>query len=133
MIAGLVLLSPWLDLRVNARSYQTNAATDPMFSTDSASIAAELYLQGFDPGHPLVSPLLAPISAFPPTLISVGAGEVLADDSLLFHDKLLQAGADSRLCVIDGMEHVAVVRGLTMPGAAETFEAVVGFVDEVVD
>ena len=26
------------------------------------------------------------------------------------------------------MEHVAVVRGLTMPGAPETFEAVVGFV-----
>jgi acetyl esterase/lipase len=52
-IDGLVLLSPWLDLRVNAQSYITNGATDPMFSTESASIAAELYLQGFDPTHPL--------------------------------------------------------------------------------
>ncbi len=131
-IDGLVLLSPWLDVRVTAPSYASNAATDPMFSTESASIAAELYLQGFDPTHPLASPLLAPIAAYPPTLISVGTGEVLRDDSLLFHEKLLTAGMNSRLSAVDGMEHVAVVRSLTMPGAAETFEAVAGFVDEIV-
>ena len=130
-IDGLVLLSPWLDLRVNARSYVTNAATDPMFSSESASIAAELYLQGFDPTHPLASPLLAEIAAYPPSLISVGKGEVLADDSVLFHEKLLAAGADSRLSAIDGMEHVAVVRSLEMPGAAETFEEVAMFVDHI--
>ena len=131
-IDALVLLSPWLDLRVSAASYETNAASDPMFSTESASIAAELYLQGFDPTHPLASPLLAPITAYPPTLISVGTGEVLRDDSLLFHDKLLAAGVASRLSVVDGMEHVAVVRSLTMPGAAETFAAVAEFVDEAI-
>ncbi len=131
-IDGLVLLSPWLDVRVTAPSYVANAATDPMFSTESASIAAELYLQGFDPTHPLASPLLAPITAYPPTLVNVGKGEVLLDDSLLFHEKLLAAGADSRLSAIDGMEHVAVIRSLTMPGAAETFDAVAGFVDEIV-
>ena len=130
-IDGLVLLSPWLDLRVSAKSYVINAATDPMFSAESASIAAELYLQGFDPTHPLVSPLLAEIAAYPPSLISVGTGEVLADDSLLFHAKLLAAGAVSRLSAIDGMEHVAVVRSLEMPGAAETFEAVVAFVERI--
>lgn len=128
-IDGLVLLSPWLDVRVTAGSYAANAATDPMFSTESASIAAELYLQGFDPEHPLASPLLAEIAAYPPTLISVGTGEVLRDDSVLFHDKLLSAGLGSRLSAIDGMEHVAVVRSLTMPGAAETFAEVVRFVD----
>ncbi len=128
-IDALVLLSPWLDLRVTARSYETNATTDPMFSKESADIAAELYLQGFDPTHPLASPLLAEIACYPPTLISVGTGETLADDSLLFHDKLLAAGADSRLSAIDGMDHVAVVRGLEMPGSAETFEAVVALVE----
>ncbi|MEO6717801.1 MAG: alpha/beta hydrolase [Novosphingobium sp.] len=130
-IDGLVMLSPWLDLRVNAASYVTNAATDPMFSIESASLAAELYLQGFDPTHPLASPLLADIGAYPPSLISVGTGEVLADDSVLFHAKLKAAGVDSRLSAIDGMEHVAVVRSLEMPGAAETFEEVAMFVDRI--
>lgn len=130
-IDGLVLLSPWLDLRVTADTYASNAATDPMFSKESADVAAELYLQGFDPTHPLASPLLAPIEAFPPTLISVGTGEVLFDDSRLFHDKLAAAGARSELRAIEGMEHVAVVRGLEMPGAPETFAAAVAFVERV--
>lgn len=126
-IDALVLLSPWLDLRVEAPSYAANAASDPMFSRAAAEAAAELYLQGFDPLHPLASPLLAPIANFPPTFISVGTGEVLADDSLRFHDKLQAAGLRSELCAIDCMEHVAVVRSLTMPGSAETLEAIVAF------
>jgi acetyl esterase/lipase len=129
-IDALVLLSPWLDLRVSAETYVTNAA-DPMFSKESADIAAELYLQGFDPTHPLASPLLAPIESFPPTLISVGTGEVLYDDSRLFHDKLTALGVASELSAIDGMEHVAVVRSLEMPGAPETFAAVAEFVDRI--
>jgi len=131
-IDALVLLSPWLDLTVSAPAYADNA-DDPMFSREQADIAAELYLQGFDPTHPLASPLLAPIADFPPTLISVGTGEVLRDDSLRFHDKLLAAGARSELSAIDGMEHVAVVRGMELTGAAETFEAVARFVDSVLD
>jgi acetyl esterase/lipase len=130
-IDALVLLSPWLDLRVTAATYASNAATDPMFSKESADIAAELYLQGFDPAHPLASPLLAPLEGLPPTLVSVGTGEVLADDSLLFHEKLLKAGVQSTLSAIDGMEHVAVVRDLKMPGGADTFEAVVAFATRV--
>ena len=130
-IDGLVLLSPWLDLRVSATSYTTNAASDPMFSKESADVAAELYLQGFDPAHPLASPLLAPIAVFPPTLISVGTGEVLYDDSRLFHDKLSTVGTAVRLSAIPGMEHVAVVRGMDQTGSAETFAEVVDFIGPI--
>ncbi len=131
-IDGLVLLSPWLDLTVSAPSYDANAASDPMFSKESASIAAELYLQGFDPLHPLASPLHARIASYPPTLVSVGTGEVLLDDSLRFHDRLLATGGQSQLCAIGGMEHVAVIRSMAMPGAAETFEAIVAFVNGII-
>lgn len=130
-IDALVLLSPWLDVRVTAATYARNAATDPMFSKESADIAAELYLQGFDPTHPLASPLLAPVEGLPPTLVSVGTGEVLLDDSLLFHQKLLKAGVPSTLSAVDGMDHVAVVLSLSKPGAAETFEEVVKLVESV--
>jgi epsilon-lactone hydrolase len=130
-IDGLVLLSPWLDLTVSAPAYLANAASDPMFSEESARTAAELYLQGLEPHHPLASPLFAPGAGFPPTLISVGTGEVLADDSLRFHAQLEEAGVQSQLVAIDGMEHVAVVRGMDQAGAAETFEAVAEFVDRI--
>lgn len=131
-IDGLVLLSPFLDLTISAASYRENAGTDPLFSRESADAAAELYLQGFDPRHPLVSALHAPIASYPPALISVGTGEVLRDDSLLFHQKLRAIGADSQLSAIEGMEHVAVVRSMELPGAKETFEAVAGFVDRII-
>jgi len=132
-IDGLVLLSPWLDLTVTAPAYAENAATDPMFSTESASVAAELYLQGFDPRHPLASPLFAPVEGYPPTLISVGTGEVLRDDSLRFHARLVEAGVDARLSAIDGMDHVAVVRGMDLPGSRETFAEVCRFIADIAD
>jgi acetyl esterase/lipase len=131
-IDGLVLLSPWLDTTVTAPAFTENAATDHMFSKESADIAAGLYLQGQDPAHPLASPLLASIEAFPPTLISVGLEEVLRDDSLRFHDKLRALGVRSELIALAGMEHVAVVRDLEMPGAHETFDAIAGFIDRIV-
>lgn len=130
-IDALVLLSAWLDVRVTAATYASNAASDPMFSRESADVAAELYLQGFDPTHPLASPLLAPVEDLPPTLVSVGTGEVLLDDSLLFHEKLVKAGVKSTLSAVPGMDHVAVVQSLAKPGAAETFEEVVKLIEGV--
>ena len=66
-------------------------------------------------------------------LIDPTAGEVLYDDSRLFHDKLTALGIASELSAIDGMEHVAVVRALDMPGAPETFTAVANFIDRILE
>lgn len=132
-IDGLVLLSAWLDLTVSASSFTANAASDPLFGAESARIAADLYLQGQDPRHPLASPVLAGealLTGYPPCLVSVGTGEVLLDDALRFHARLRAAGRDSRLLTVDGMDHVAVVRGAALPGSAETFAATVAFVAE---
>jgi acetyl esterase/lipase len=129
-ISGLILLSAWLDLTVTSDSYEENATTDPLFSRAAASSAAALYLQGVSPEHTLVSPLLGSVAGFPPTLVSAGGGEVLAEDSRRMHAKLREAGIDSRLSVIAGMEHVAVTRNLELRGAAETFAEVAGFIDD---
>jgi acetyl esterase/lipase len=127
--AGLVLISPWLDLTVTSNSYDDNAAGDPLFSKAEALKAAALYLQGAAAQDPLASPLFGPVKQFPPTLISVGLEEVLLDDARRFHAKLLAGNADARLSAIAGMQHVAVTRNLSLPGAAKTFEAVATFMD----
>ncbi|MFT4027538.1 MAG: alpha/beta hydrolase, partial [Novosphingobium sp.] len=107
-LAGLVLIAPWLDLTVTAPAYEGNRETDPLFSRESAARAADLYLQGSDPRHPLASPLFAPVEGLPPTFIAVGGGEVLHDDASRFHARLGRAGVPSELLVVPGMEHVAV-------------------------
>lgn len=132
-VAALVLISPWLDLTLTNECYASNAATDALFSYQSASEAAELYLQGASAEDPLASPLLGSVVGFPPTLISAGAGEVLAGDAQRFHRKLQRAGVASHLSVIAGMEHIAVARGLQLPGAAETFDIIAKFIDETLD
>lgn len=129
-IAGLALLSPWLDLTVGNASYEQNAARDPLFSATAAHEAAGLYLQGIDPHDPLASPMFGAVEGLPPTYLAVGAGEVLRDDSLSFCDKLRAAGIPVTLDTVEGMDHVAVTRDLTLPGAAQTFAALAAFVEE---
>lgn len=124
---GLVLHSPWLDLTLTSPSYDENAGSDPLFSLASASEASRLYLQGHDPHDPLVSPLFAEVSGFPATLVTVGTGEVLLEDSRRFHARLEENGVSSRLVEIDGMDHVAVTRDFSLPGSEEAFQATVTF------
>ena len=130
-LVGLVLLSPWLDLRLSAPSLDANAASDPLFSREAATLAAELYLQGHDPADPLASPVLADLAGFPPALIAVGTGEILHDDSRTMAARLERAGVAVSLIEVPGMEHVAVTRDQGATGAAETFEAVARFIDDV--
>ena len=54
---------------------------------------------------------------------------MLADDGRRFHEALSAAGVSVRLHAVAGMEHVAVTRGMTLTGSAETFESVADFVD----
>ena len=130
-LAGLVLLSPWLDLTVSSASYAANAATDPLFSAESAREAAALYLQGVAADDPLASPLLGPVTGFPPTLINVGSGEVLLDDARRLDVMLRGAGIAAQLDVIAAMDHVAVTRDRALPGAAQAFDAVAAFIDSL--
>jgi len=129
--AGLVLLSPWLDLTATADSYDDYAASDPLFSRSAALQAAALYLQGITADDPLASPLFGPVTGFPPTLISFGQEEVLSDDGRRFYAKLQAAGAEAYMHAVTGMQHIAVVRNLSLQGAAETFAAVAEFIDRI--
>ena len=132
-LSGLALLSPWLDLSVSDPSYTTNAATDPLFSAESAREAAALYLQGHAATDPLASPLKGDVAGFPPTYLNVGTGEVLAGEAESFHARLQDAGIPATYHPVDGMEHVAVTRDRALRGSAETLEALVGFVEGVLD
>jgi len=130
-VDGLVLLSPWLDLTVGAAAYAANAGSDPLFSRESAEAGARLYTQGFDRAHPLVSPVFADLRGLPRTLISVGAGEVLRDDAHTLHRRLGDVGVVSELFEVAGMDHVAVVRSLELPGAGETLARIVDLLGDI--
>jgi acetyl esterase/lipase len=130
-LAGLALLSPWLDLTVSSASYMENSESDPLFSAEAAHEAAALYLQGVSPSDRVASPLFGSVEGYPPTLINVGAGEVLKDDAQRFYTKLKSAGITVQLDQVEGMEHVAVTRDHSLTGAAHTFDTLAIFVNRL--
>jgi acetyl esterase/lipase len=131
-IAGLALHSPWLDLSVSARSYYENAARDPLFSAEAARSSAAAYLQGHSERDPHASPTMGRLEGFPPTLITVGTGEVLRDDARIFTRRLTAARANIRLIEIEGMDHTAIVRGPSLPGADLALTATANFISALV-
>jgi acetyl esterase/lipase len=103
--AGLVLMSAWLDLTCTASTYESCAESDELFSLASARAAADLYLQGEDPSQPLVSPALASMDAWPPTLLLASTGEVLLQDSIRFTSTVALGGGSVTAVLERGRAH----------------------------
>ncbi|WP_338889097.1 alpha/beta hydrolase [Rhodococcus sovatensis] len=101
--AGLMLLSPWLDLSCESPCYATS--TDPYFSLATALSAREDYLQGSEHSDPLVSPLLADLSLLPAVLVQVGGIESLVGDALELTRVLATANRSCLLEVVADQGH----------------------------
>ena len=105
-ICALYLISPWLDLSLSGQSMTLRAGHDPMLSRKLLTDFADAYLHGADARDRGASPLWANLSGLPPTLVQVGANEVLLDDARRFQDRAEEAGAPTVLEVWPAMIHV---------------------------
>ena len=76
-IKGLILFSPWMDLRCAGRPYDEVSDHDKSLSPHRLRFFAKLYLNGERSDHPEVSPLLRTRRALPPTLVQVASQELL--------------------------------------------------------
>jgi acetyl esterase/lipase len=82
--AGLLLLSPWLDMdpKLSAATFDTNADKDVFFTRAMVRGLLDVYLPpGADPVDPAVNALHADLSRLPPAYIQVGADESGLGDS----------------------------------------------------
>jgi acetyl esterase/lipase len=79
------LASPWTDLTMSGASLATKAAMDPLIHKGYLEELASAYAPApLDRRDPLISPLFADLSRFPPVLIQVGSAETLLDDAVRF-------------------------------------------------
>jgi len=117
---GAVLLSPWLDLRVDGVADRPTAALDPMLSPADLRRSAAAYLAGHPEDDPLVSPIVADLRGLPPMLVLVGTEEVLLQDADGFARRAATAGTDVRLVEGPGLFHVWPI----FPGLPESAAAV---------
>jgi epsilon-lactone hydrolase len=125
---GLIVLSPWVDLTLDSETFTTRAETDQLFPRDSAVEAAESYLQGADPRHPLASPLLADLGGFPKTLIFAGGAETLLGDGLALSAALVTAGTSVEAHFPAGMQHVWPTLFPDLPESIDAMAAMTRFI-----
>lgn len=106
MPAGLYLISPWLNLAQEGRSFSSKAEVDPMVSKGVLDVFAQKYLGIHDKRDVFASPLLGDLKGLPPVLVQVGADEVLFDDSEAFGQRAQAADIPYSVEIWPRMIHV---------------------------
>lgn len=118
MPAGLILLSPWVDLANRGWSHTAKAERDPLLTTQGLSARAQTYLG--DAGN--LSILDADMRGLPPAYIQTGEAEVLMSDSTTLAERLGAAGVPVTLEIWPGMFHVFQARYAMLRAARQAVE-----------
>lgn len=108
--AGLMLLSPWVNLANTGWSWEAKAARDPFLTRPGLEVRRHQYLGEADPLLNGVAVLNADMRGLPPTLIQTGEAEVLLSDSTTLAERLGASGAPVTLEIWPDMFHVFQAR-----------------------
>jgi acetyl esterase/lipase len=103
--AGLVMISPYLDMTLSRPSVARNWLRDPMVTAIALRRGADGYCGGIPAHDPRVSPLFADLRGLPPILVQVGSEEILLDDARDFAAMAQAVGVDVDCQVFAGMWH----------------------------
>jgi salicylate hydroxylase len=79
--AGVIALSPFVDLTVTGPTIREFAGHDAAADREILVMFASCYFQDKDPLHPYVSPLTGDFTGFPPLLIEASDSETLLSDA----------------------------------------------------
>jgi acetyl esterase/lipase len=128
--AAAVVVSPWTDLALTGPSLHLNAIIDPLIPVELAPRLVDLCLAGANPRNPYASPLYGDPTGLPPTLILVGADEVLRDDAVRMADKMRAAGCHVEIEIWPHMWHVWYMGMRVMPEAKAAIGRIATFVSD---
>ncbi len=127
---GVLLFSPWTDLRAVSGTYESCKDKDPIITYEYITMVRDAYVGDFaDFENPRLSPLLADLHGLPPMLVQVGSNEVLRDDSVQLVKRVIAAKGYAKLEKYSGGWHV--FQQMPIPLASKAMEAVGRFADKL--
>ncbi len=126
----ILAMSPWTDLACRGESIQKNEKTELFVPEKLIKEYSRVYVFRQNPENPYISPLYGDLEGFPDTYINVGSHEGLLDDSLRFHEKLLENGVKSTLSVGEGLFHCYPLWAMIFDEAREEFARMHRFILE---
>ena len=104
-IAGLGLISPWVEPTADSGSIYSNVPND-MFEPEFLSASYAAHMNGADPMDTRTNFKNADLSSLPPMLIQVAGGEVFYDQIIDFAKRAKAAGVDTQLEEFPAQFHV---------------------------
>jgi acetyl esterase/lipase len=125
--AAAVVLSPWVDVACRQPSYAERAELEPMLKADFLRADAARYVGHADLLDVRANPIDADLTGLPPVLVLVGTDEILYDDAVVLHERLLAAGVDAELIVGEDMFHVWPAFPM-LPEAHAAMRAIASFI-----
>lgn len=103
--AGLLLLTPGLDMTQASDSYRTNRYLDVNLHGGAADMPYQ-YAAAAAKTDPYVSPIYGDFSkGWPPTILSSGTRDLLLSDTVRMHRALRRAGIDAELHITEAGPH----------------------------
>jgi monoterpene epsilon-lactone hydrolase len=106
--AGVLLISPWLDVTMGNPQIARLAPLDHLLAPAGMAAAGAWWAGGLDPRSPLISPLLGDLHSLPPVAVFQGGRDILSADATLLAERIAAAGGDVRLEFHPGAFHVFV-------------------------
>jgi acetyl esterase/lipase len=126
--AGLVLLSPIVDLTLTTARTRERLRRDPAIRSRDAIRLIELYCAGIDSSHPRLKLDVAAGRTLPPTLIQAGGAEMLAADAIALADHIRTAGGQCELQIWPDQVHVFQALPRISPEARPAMRHIAGFI-----
>lgn len=126
--AGLVLMSPLVDLTFGLARSRELDRPDPTIRSRDAARLVQLYCAGIDSEHPRLRLDVAGGRTLPPTLIQAGGAEMLVADAIALADDLRTAGTPCDLQIWPDQVHVFQALPRITPEAAPAMQQIAAFI-----
>lgn len=126
--AGIVLLSPYVDMTLSGQSMQAPGQKEWLLTKSFMQAAVRHYMGQQALTQPSASPLFADLSGLAPLFIQVGTDEVLLDDSTRLALAATQKAVPVTLQIWPRLWHVWQLHGGQMPEADRAIAAMADFV-----
>lgn len=111
--------TPCTDFTPSGDSFAVNEGVDNVLVSYSGWLtdAVRMFAAGHDLTDPLLSPIRADVSGFPPVMLTCGTRDLFLSSTVRMHRKLREAGVPADLVVIEGASHMQYAM---LPDAPET-------------
>lgn len=127
--AAAFLLSPHTDfIQYDSKTYESNAAADPLGSRETSRQCARLYTGKDEITDPILYPVGAELKGLPPLTVHAGGDEVLLGECRQLVHRAQAAGVNAELVVWDHMWCAFQLMAGIMPEGVESIEQIGQFV-----